>query len=48
MVALATVGRKEGMLLWQNQPPARNLTQNAASPTRRMHAVLGSEGIYFS
>ncbi len=40
--ALPAGGRDETTLLCRNQPPARNLPENAATPTRRVHAVLAA------
>ncbi len=39
--ALPAGGREDGTLLCRNQPPASELPENAATPTRRVHAVLG-------
>jgi hypothetical protein len=41
-VCVTRGGRDEVTPLYRNQPQARNLLENAQTPTRRVHAVLGS------
>ena len=40
-VEYRVVGRDETTPFGRNQPKARNLPRNAATPIRRVHAVLG-------